>query len=607
MTTGPACTEARVELSARLDGELDSAAAGALERHLEECPACRSHATEIARVRRVLRAQPAEPVPDLSAEIMSRVERLADRGAGTGRERLRVGAVAATVAALLVAGAALPFVERPPNLAAAGDITREVRAAARTLRSYRARFSVVERGWHPRVPVRRMRATVSFLAPERFRLEIRDHTRYPRGGSWPRNDVVLISTPRRWSIREPWSCPAGGLPRCAVGIERRRIVARQPFDGTSSLPTDIIVPLETLAGSGGFAVLGEDRVLGRPAYRLLLPYRRAAPLVSSLQAGGVWRPFEPFDRVHLWIDRRTWFPLRFEVRRRGGPTLLSVRALSFRRSRPPASSAFHPSRAGLTKDAGFRGRSRLESRPPAYVAGLRPYRQGVTSTGQEIRSYAKGLTWLKVTYDDPTEPDLVTTAEEASLGRSGYAYYQPAAGWAEEGPTSRRVDVFGRVARVHLESNLPRSELLRVARSLGVRGQRLRGTVRRGGVRVKRLAPEAAARRPFVLTPAYLPEGYAPSSAFLTWSRGGRKTVTIHYRRAETDFDGFGIRLTQGGPITLLPPTSESLHSFRVAGRSVRWSEERGEAEWREGSTYRAVAAPSFGWETAARIIESLR
>ena len=555
----------------------------------------------------MLRAQPAEPVPDLSGEILARVERLRGPRPGSRRQRVRVAGIAAAAAALLVAGAALPFVERPPHLAAAGEIAREVRAAARTLPSYRATFAVVERGWHPRVPVRRMRASVSFLAPERFRLEIRDRTRYPSTGSWPRNDVVLVSAPRAWSIREPWSCPQGGLPRCAVGVERRRIVARQPFDGAGSLPTDIIVPLETLASSGGFTVLGEDRVLGRPAYRLLLPYRRAAPLVASLQAGGTWRSFEPFDRVHLWIDRETWFPLRFEVRRGDGPTLLGVRALSFTGSRSPARSAFRVSRAGLAKDAGFRERSRLRSRSPSYVAGLEPYRHGVTATGQEIRTYAEGLTWLKVTYDDPTRPDLLTTAEEVRLGRSGYAYFQPAAGWAEEGPSRRRVDVFGREARVHLESNLARAELLRVARSLGVRGRRLSGTVRRGGVLVKRLRPEAALDFPFVLTPTYLPQGYEPGSAFLTRSREGRRTVTIYYRRAEADFDGFGIRITEGRPVSLLPPSSESLHSFPVAGRTVRWSEERGEAEWLDGSSYRAVAAPSFGWEIAARIIEGLR
>jgi hypothetical protein len=38
-------------------------------------------------------------------------------------------------------------------------------------------------------------ALLDARAPERFRLEIRDLTRYP-AGNWPRNDVSLISTPR---------------------------------------------------------------------------------------------------------------------------------------------------------------------------------------------------------------------------------------------------------------------------------------------------------------------------------------------------------------------------------------------------------------------------
>jgi hypothetical protein len=519
--------------------------------------------------------------------------------------RLRVAGIAAAAAALLVAGASLPFVERPADLAAAADIARHVRNAARALSSYRATFAIVERGWHRDVPVRRMRASVAFAAPERFRLEVRDRTRYPARGHWPRNTVTIVANARRWSIREPWSCPAAGLPRCPVGMETRGIARRQPFDGASALPTDIMVPLETLASSDGVTVLSEERVLGRRALRLALPYHRAAPLVSALQAGGNWRSFEPFDRVDLWIDRATWFPLRFEVRRRGGPVLFGVRALRFEESHSGGEN-FQPARGGTVKDGGFRPRGSVPGPLPTYVAGLAPYRRGLTSGGQSVRTYADGMTWLKVTYDEATAPDLVTTAEEVPLGDSGYAYYQPAAGWSLDDLARRRIDVFGRHVHVHLESNLARAQLVRVARSLGITGRRLQGTVRRGGFSVRRLRPAAAGRFGFVKTPAYLPDGYTASSAFLTRSRG-RRTVTIYYKRAEAEFDGFGIRITQGRPVTMLPPTSESLHSFSVGARSVRWSEERGEAEWRDGDTYRAVAAPSFGWRVAARIVESLR
>ena len=601
------CERARVELSARLDGEADVATLEAIEAHLAGCEECRAHEQTIASVRRSLRTQPAEPVPDLSRDILWRVRNdpARERAPTAWRSRLRVGALAAAVAALLVAGAALPFVERPANVAAASDIARRVRRAARSLSSYQAVFRVVERGWHPLVPVRHMRAAVAYVAPERFRLRVWDHADYPETGRWPRNDVLVVADEHRWAIREPWSCPTGGLPTCPVGVERRRITARQPFDGAATLPTDIIVPLETLASSEGFHVIGLEQVAGRDAYHVELPYRRAAPLVASLQAGGTWRSFRPFDRVDLWIERSTWFPLRFEVRRGSGSPLLSVRAISFS-DRRPSRALFAVPAEGVAKDGGFRPSRELASRPPAYVAGLDPYRQGTTSIGQEIRAYAGGMTWLKVTYDRPRPPDLVTSAEEVHLGDAGFAYYQPAEGWAEDAAGRRRVDVYGRRRYVHLESNLSRAELLRVARSLSVRGRRMHGTIRRGGVSVRRLGPDSR-QLPFVETPGYLPEGYERSSSFLTRSRGGRRTVTTYYRTPESEFDGFGIRITQGRPINMLPPSSEALHSYRVHGQPVRWSSERGEAEWREGSTYRAVAAPSFGWATVARIIRGMR
>jgi hypothetical protein len=639
-----ACPRARVQLSARLDGEVGDTTARALDLHLASCPRCRAHEQALIRVRRSLRTQPAEPVPDLSEAILQEVARVARAGErrveapsdvvgprpfphthrrtrrsgrhtavsarspspGRWAERLRVGGIAAAAAALIMLGASLPFVERPPHLAAAGEIARGVRAAARTLRAYRATFSIVERGWHPAVPVRRMRAGVAFEAPERFRLRVRDHTRYP-SGSWPRNDVTIVATARRWSIQEPSSCPTAALPRCATGKESRTIVRRQPFDGTSSLPTDIVVPLETLASSGEFDVLGVDEVLNRSAYRLALPYRRAVPLVMALQDGGLWRSFEPFDRVELWVERRTWFPLRFDVVRGDRPPLLSVRATSFSARPVRAPGTFTVPVRGLIKDGGFQPARRMRSRQPRFLAGLAPYRRGVLAGGGEVRSYVRGMTWLKVTYDDATERAFPLTAEEVRLARGRVAYYQPATGTGTEEALRRRVDVFGRGAHVHLEANLARDELLRVAASLPVAGRRLDAASRRGGTSVRRLAPEAAARFGFVASPGSLPRGYAPTAALLTRSRDGRRTVTVYYRRPEAEFDGFGIRITQARPVTMLPPTSESLHSLRVGERRVRWSEERGEAEWRDGLTYRAVAAPSFGWPTAARIIEGLR
>ncbi|MFN2488558.1 MAG: zf-HC2 domain-containing protein [Actinomycetota bacterium] len=611
MTLNTGCELMRVELSARLDDEIDEATAAALEAHLEMCPDCRSHAGEIERVRRMLRAQAAEAVPDLSQHILARIA-LEDPAAPRWAARLRIAAVAAVAAAAVLIGASLPFSDVPPEVAAAGDIAREVRRAARALEAYRATFDVTERGWHSDVPVRRFTARIAFRAPESFRLEVRDNTSYPGPGVWPPNDVVIVANARRWWIQEPTTCPTAALPECAVsaGLEERTIAHRQPFDGMAGLPTDIVVPLETLASSGGFDVVGEDVVLGRPTYRVALPYRQAVPLVMSLQAGGSWRTFRPGDRVDVWIDRQTWFPLRFEVTRRGS-RLLTVSATAFEEPRRLGRPLFDAPSTGLRRDGGF-SRAEVEGLDvtgPAFTADLRPYRAGTTEGGQRVLSYARGMTWLKVAYDRVRQGAYYysTTAEQVPLGSNGVAYYEPATQSPDVAPVKRRVDVYGKRMHVHLESNLSKSQLLRVASSLDMRGERIPRTRHEGGLVIRSIRPAAAERVPFFEAPEHVPDGYEARTALLSRSLDGRRTVTVLYRHAEAEFDGAGIRITQARPLRLFPPTSESFAPTMVGAASGRWSHERGELEWLEHDVYRAVSAPSFGRATALRIARSLR
>lgn len=614
------CAEARPDLSARLDDELDQATAAALDAHLKQCPECRGHERALERVRRALRAQPAGPVPDLSGRILQRVgaegEKVGSRRdkAQSWAESARVAAIAAVVAALVVAGASSLFTAQPPHMAAAGTIASRVRAAARQLDAYRASFEITERGWHPEVGLRRFTATVAFDAPERFRLRLRDHTPYPASASWPRNDVDVVANARRWWIKEPSSCPIAALPGCAVDAttETRTIVHRQPFDGTSSLPTDIIVPLETLASSSGFEVVGEDRVLGRRAYRVALPYRQAIPLVMALEAGGSWRSFDPFDRVEIWIDKRTWFPLRFTVTSASSSRILMrVQATSFSQPNRLPRSLFVPPTGGLPKDGGFKPVSpnRLSDQAPRFVAGLSPYRAGTSGAGRSILAYADGMTWLKVIHDaSPSRSHAYeSTAEEIALGAERFAYYEPATQAPASESLGRRMDIYGDNVHVHLESNLSRADLVEVAESVPLRKTRVPARRREGGLQVRRLTPRAARTTSFVQWPAYLPPGYRASAAFRSRSLDGRETVTVYFRRAEAEYDGYGIRLTQSRPVKLMPPTSETFRGVDIGSTPGRWSDERGELEWRRSGTYRAVLAPSFGASTALRIAESLR
>ena len=613
------CDQARVELSARLDGEVDEATARALDEHLASCRACRAHAKLLESVRRAVRAQPAEPVPNLTRPILGRVRAEVSKTSARAEwgSRARIAGIAAAAAALVI-GVSLPWVRPTRDAAAASEIAHAVRARARSLRAYQASFRITERGWNRLVPVRHFSAEVSYEAPEDLRVSIRDETLYPGPYAWPQNNVDLIANAHRSWIRAPLSCPPAALPGCAAQTrtEVRTVVHREPFDGTTVLPTDIIVPLETLASSGGFRVLGEKRVLGRDAYHVVLPYREAAPLVTALEAGGSWRSYRPFDRVELWIDKRSWFPLRFEIRpgaSGGSRPLLAVTATSFSQPGHLNADMFRSPRGGVIRSSGF------EPRPfarvagpytPSFVAHLSRYRAGVTRRRQPIVAYADGMTWLKEVVDKaPAAPALYQAgAEEVALGRGRFGYYQPATIGPAVTPLERRVDIYGRGVHVQLQSNLSRATLLRVARSVAVAGRRIRRVTHLGrGVTLRRLSPPEIANLSWAELPAYLPGGYRLTGASL--SRLGHKTATLtaYFRSAEADFDGFGVRVTESPSIRFVPPSAERLQAVSIDHTVGRWSQERGELEWIDGGIYRAVAAPSFDLRTVVRIAASLK
>lgn len=623
MRPNDVCAGIENELSAFIDGELSGERRSEVEEHLEGCSACGRQETALRSVRKLVRVHAVEDVPDLTSRIMARIDST-EPVVSTWHQRFRVAAVSAAAAALIVLGASLPFGPPATDVARAGEITEEVRAAARRLGSYQATFDIVERGWHPEVPVRRMTATVDFRAPEDFRLEVSDQTDYP-SEDWPANDVTLVASSKRWWIEEPSSCPAVALPNCAAPttwagvIERRLVTDRQPFDGTSSLPTDIIVPLETLAGDG-FEVLGRDMVEGRSAYRLQLEYRQAVPLIASLQAGGTWREFHPLDRVDLWIDTQTWFPLRYDVKagdspdrglwgtRRGlndrtGTTLLTVRATGFAEPEGPSERAFRVPTSGIARDGGFLASSEVKTPLPLFVAGLDPYRSGTTAEGHRVVTFTDGMEYLKlVVRSGDLSEDVLRSAEEIDLGQGRFAYYLPA---TQE--LGRRLEIASRGGVIQILTNLPRDTLLRVAGSMTVEGSRAPVLIEQSsGVSLKRVDPS---RRPpgFALVPSYLPDGYEPAAGTMAEARDGTESYTAYYRRAEGEFDGIGIRIVQAIHVGFLPPSSEDFVEVQLGEATARWSAERGELEWIDGGTYRAISVPSADLYTAVRIAESLR
>ena len=621
------CEVVRPELSAHIDDELEPTLRGQVDEHLATCSSCRNDEAALRAVRKLVRIQPVEDVPDLAPAIMARVGGGSRRVLFPWQERFRIAAVAAAAAALIVIGASFPFNSGRIDVAAASEITEGVRTAARNLKAYSATFSVVERGWHPDVPLRRMTATVDFRAPEDLRLEIDDHTPYPTT-QWPANDVTLVATSNRWWIEEPSSCPAVALPDCAAPttwagvVERRVVVNRQPFDGTSALPTDIVLPLETLAAEEGFDVLGTTRVADRDAYRLGLDYREAVPLVGSLQAGGAWREFHPLDPVELWIDSQTWFPLQFQVRagtspdrelwasRRGlvdrsGQILLRVGVTDFSEPTSFLADTFHVPGSGLRRDGGFESHGDLGfTIRPTFVAELTPYRSGFTIDGSKILTFSDGMSYLKVIGGEGGLSSVaLQAAEEIMLPDGSHVYYLPATT-----TLGRSVELSSHGRSIQLQTNLTRDALLQVASSLTLDGERAPKVIEKSsGVTIQRLRPDRAFEKlPFTNAPRFLPEGYQAANASLARTRDGVRIVTVYFRRAEGEFDGLGLRVVQSRPVSFLPPSSEEFVEVKVGETRGRWSPERGELEWMDGTTYRAVSVPSADLYTALQIAEGL-
>ena len=179
-------------LSARIDGErLAARATAALDQHLETCAECRAFERGAYRLREAVRFEVAPAVPDLVDEVMTAV------GAQTERPRSRLRVVRpqrsprrsilprlAPVAAALVVGALIGSLvvggpwQRPEagSAFAATDVVEGISAAAARLDAYQASFAIDERHLSPDVPERHLAMRVWFRAPERFRLDVVDHT-----------------------------------------------------------------------------------------------------------------------------------------------------------------------------------------------------------------------------------------------------------------------------------------------------------------------------------------------------------------------------------------------------------------------------------------------
>ncbi len=591
------------------------------------------------KLRASIRIRPAEEIHDLTDRIMDAVAAsgaparvpLRSRRSGGGPRPVRtIAPVAAALVVGLVAGSLAvggPWQRPSTRPIAAADLVRGIASAARTLDAYHATFAITEHGL-PGVGIRHLTMDVSFLSPGRYRLDVVDRTRYPT----PRTptDLRFIANGAATYQRGPTGCPAGIDPRICPPVQTVTTV-RRDFSPQAPLPTDLVLPLDVLSSPRGVTVMGTGTVLGRPAVEVQLTVRRAAPLFPFLRLGGTWRPFFPADRVVLWLDRSSWFPLRYTVYPSSDPgrvawelrfglsredssrPIFDVSATAFSTTPPPADAFSIPrSGADVVPIADLRDSAGFQPIIPIQTADLRAPTSAVVAPDgggarQTLITYSSGLTYLHVgQLGGGAASNLFdATAERVVLPGVGVAYYQPAT--ADLG---RRLLLRTDEGIIALETNLSREELLQVAASLPVRSEGLtpqQRTARVGAslVQVVTLA-DARRRAPFRFSPpASLPPGYVLSSALLT-RLGGTIGVTLLYRQADSDLVGAPIRLHMEPAARLPAAASAQPAAVSVAGARGRWSPDLSKLEWLRDGVYYSLDAPGLELEPLLAIALSI-
>jgi outer membrane lipoprotein-sorting protein len=633
-------------LSARIDGErLSARATAALDQHLETCAECRAFERGAYRLREAVRFEVAPAVPDLVDEVMTAV------GAQTERPRSRLRVVRpqrsprrsilprlAPVAAALVVGALIGSLvvggpwQRPEagSAFAATDVVEGISAAAARLDAYRASFAIDERHLSPDVPERHLAMRVWFEAPERFRLDVVDHTDYPT--TTTPTDLKLVVDGSTSYASGPSPCPTATCPQ-RESVVRNRL----PFSTAAAAPTDLVLPISTLADADRLTVLGRGTVLGRPAVRVEVPFERAEPLFPFLSIGGDWRPFFPNDRVRIWLDERNWFPLRWNVYPATGaerdawalrfglpdePSLrsvFSVRALDVSLDTPDA-SVFDIPVTPSAQDQGarevdlsdVRRETGFEPIAPGTVGGLDRYRAVLPrdDSGETLVAYADGLEFLNLgetrswNGDAPFGP-VGVQAEEVPLTGGGVAYYEPAS--QDHG---RRIAIHAAGTDLYLESNLPRSRLLAAAAALPVQGLPMPAawTFRRvGAATAERVSLETArASVPFPIElPSDLPAGFGLASVELV-DAGYGAGVTLYLRDEDADAGIGTIRLHLEAASELPPATSADQSSVDIGVLPGRFTPDRSQLEWIDGGLYRSLDAPGLALDELLAIAISI-
>jgi hypothetical protein len=594
--------------------QLESATA-----HSLDCPTCQAFLRRSARVRGAVRIRAAEPVPDLVDAIVTAAARDRTRPVRTGhrhvyrgrhRRPMLLAPAAAGIAGLIVGSVIVggPWQRPSTRSIAAAALVQNVRDAAPTLDSFRGTYTIRELGFSAEVPERRLDMEVAFLSPQRFRLEVHDRTRYP-SASWTPTDLTYIEDGSATYTSGPSGCP-GDLAPGICPPTRAAVTHIAEFSAAAPLPADLILPVATFGSSRGFDVVGRERLEDRDTVRVRLSFARAAPMFPFLRIGGSWRPFFDRDRVVLWLDARSWLPVRYVV----FPSRSAERRaweLRYGRALEPADLPILDVRMVSTSEEppdpsvfAIPGASRPVESPladvPSHVGYLpaTPAAPGdlrlvsvvlptasAESTPRSLLLYADGLDYLRVgerrgwTGPGPFGPvDVV--AEEVRLPGGGVGYYEPAG----EG-FGRRLALHAPEGDLYLETNLSRDRLLSIASSIPILGRPLPRTwSAEAGARIRidrvGVAGALAAAGLSTRVRVDLPGGYEIVSAERARIGASVAGFTLHLRQSDMDAAGDPLTLHVEPGTALAPPSSADQSTVIFSGVRGRWTPARSQLEW---------------------------
>ncbi len=433
------------------------------------------------RLRARVRIEEAVTPPDVTDAVLARLA--SEPSPRTPRLRPRTALLLRAAAVFVLAALATVLLTRPDGPlgpdAARADVGERLLAAQHRVTGMEATLHLVERGAHPRLPVRRYDGTLRYRAPEQLWLRLEERTTPP--AEFPANDLELVvDGGRAWSSGLQ-GCPVGAQPSC-LGAPRSRVTTGlAPFAPDWVAPLDLIVP--TGAFLPGAALAAEE---DGDTVAIDTTVARLRHTIDGLRTAGALRDVHPADAVHLVLDRHAFTIRRLTVRARDSaareawaashgygeaPGTVVLDLSVSEGSLPPVPFPDPP--APATADAGFvEGAGDIGLTPgwlpDDYVPGRHGTRPGGNDASVTVQSWSDGRGWIRLDttsqWDGPPIFGTFGTLVRRIAVGEGVGYTDPS----------------GTVVALHtgdldltVTGSLPLDVLIRVAASLPATGARI--------------------------------------------------------------------------------------------------------------------------------------